>query len=69
MGFGIMGKRAMETMGQAAATTQKIRPVKEKSAGGGLMAAASGAMAGSMLGPWGAVAGAGVGLASYYLSE
>ena len=40
---------------------------EEKTAGGALGAAAGGALAGSVLGPWGTAGGAVVGLISYYM--
>ena len=66
--------RAMQGMAGAGQTLGAIRQgskttvTEEKTAGGALQAAAGGAIAGSAFGPpWGTVAGAAVGLISYYL--
>lgn len=71
-GFGIYAKKAQEATAQQAQTLSAMKPKQpKKGIGAGLMAGAAGAIAGQALappGPWGLVGGAGVGLASYYLS-
>lgn len=65
--------RAMQGMAGAGQTLGSIRQgsttttEQKRTAGGALSAAAGGAMAGSVLGPWGAAGGAAVGLLSYYM--
>ena len=70
---GSYADRAGRFLGQAAQTfAQQDRVIKpgeeEKTAGGALMSAGSMAGAGASFGPWGALAGAVVGLGGYLLS-